>query len=219
LDNLSTIQNIAIWSLPVLFAITVHEAAHGYVAWKFGDNTAKDLGRISLNPLKHIDIMGTVLVPIMMLLTTGFVFGWAKPVPVNPNNLKNPKKRHMAYVAIAGPLSNFFMALFWIISLKLGLYFLKNDISGGLALLYMGRAGVIINLVLMILNLIPIPPLDGSKVLLAILPKPWDLWFHKATPFGLILVVALMVTGVLAKIMMPILNVVQVGLFSAFGLS
>jgi len=195
----------------------VHEAAHGYVAWKFGDNTAKDLGRISINPLKHIDIVGTVIVPILMLVTTSFVFGWAKPVPVNPNNLKNPK-RHMAYVAVAGPLSNLFMAIFWVVVLKLGFYCLKNDISGGFAMFYMGQAGVLINLVLMILNLIPIPPLDGSKVLLAILPKPWDLWFHKATPFGLILVVGLMVSGYLAKIMIPILDFVQGGLFAIFGL-
>lgn len=200
-----------------MFAITVHEAAHGYVAWKFGDNTAKKLGRISINPLKHIDIVGTVILPILMVVTTGLAFGWAKPVPVNPNYFKNPK-RDMAYVAIAGPLSNLLMAIFWIIVLKLGFYCLKNDVSGGFAMFYMGQAGILINLILMILNLIPIPPLDGSKVLLAILPKPWDLWLNKATPFGLILVVILMVSGYLSKIILPILTFVQSGLFAAFGL-
>lgn len=201
-----------------MFAVTLHEAAHGYVAWKFGDNTAKNLGRITINPLKHIDIVGTLIVPALMLMTTNFVFGWAKPVPVNPNKLRKPK-RHMAYVAVAGPLSNFFMAIFWILILKCGLYFLHNDISGGTAMFHMGQAGVLINLVLMILNIIPIPPLDGSKVLLAILPKPWDRWFHKATPFGLILVVGLLMSGILAKLMIPVLHTIQSGLFSIFGLT
>lgn len=218
MDSLSIVQKIIIWSVPILFAITVHEAAHGYVAYKFGDNTAKDLGRITINPIKHIDLVGTIILPILMLLTTPFVFGWAKPVPVNPTRLRKPKQ-HMAYVAIAGPLSNFIMAIFWVIILKGGIYFLKNNIAGGMAMFYMGQAGILINLVLMVLNLIPIPPLDGSKVLLAILPKPWDLWFHKATPFGLIIVVVLLVTGILSKIMFPIIAVLQSGLLSAFGIT
>lgn len=217
MEELALYEKVAIWGLPVLFAITVHEVAHGYIALKLGDRTAKDLGRLTLNPIKHIDLVGTIIVPLVMLAATSFVFGWAKPVPVNPNNLRKPKI-HMAYVAIAGPLANFFMAIFWIIILKLGVFFIKQDVTGGAILLFMGQAGVIINLILMILNLIPIPPLDGSKVLLAVLPKPWDRWFDKATPLGLLLVVVLLVTGILGQIMSPILQAVGSGMLTAFGL-
>src|SRR5262249_49624292 len=157
------------WALPILFAITLHEVAHGWVAYKRGDNTAFLAGRISLNPLKHIDLLGTIILPSLLLLTSGFMFGWAKPVPVDIRQLKNPRW-DAALVAAAGPLSNLAMALFWAGLSKLGLLwvaYLKlhhGNLDYGLWLFLMGQAGITINLFLLLLNLIPIPPLDGSRV-------------------------------------------------------
>lgn len=213
MEQLTTIQLIAIWILPIVFAVTLHEAAHGYVAHKFGDNTAYLQGRITANPLKHIDILGTVILPMFLMLTTNFVFGWAKPVPVDQRNLRHPK-RDFAIVALAGPFSNFLMALFWMAILKLCLVLPKHEYL--LWPVYMSQAGVMINVVLMVLNLIPIPPLDGSRFFAYLLPSPWDERFNKITPFGILIILGLIITGVLTKIMLPCITFVQNALLVLF---
>ncbi len=213
MDQLTTIQLIAIWILPIVFAVTLHEAAHGYVAHKFGDSTAYLQGRVSANPLRHIDLLGTIILPIFLMLTTHFIFGWAKPVPVNQNNLRNPK-RDFAIVALAGPFSNFLMAVFWVTMLKICFMLPKHEYL--VFAVYMCQAGVMINVVLMILNLIPIPPLDGSRFFAYLLPSPWDERFNKITPFGIIIILILITTGILTKIMLPGINFVQNGLLTLF---
>ncbi len=204
--NIDTIiYNIAVWSLPVLFAITVHEVAHGWVANKLGDSTAKMLGRLTLNPFKHIDPIGTVVVPLaMVLMQTGFVFGWAKPVPVNMNKLNSPRK-DMAIVAIAGPLSNLIMAIFWVFIFKLGSTVITDpNIAKGI--MAMGRAGILINLILFVFNLLPIPPLDGSRVLSGFLPKSLSAVMDKIEPYGLFIVIGLLYFGVLNSILSPVID-------------
>ncbi|MBT3336198.1 MAG: site-2 protease family protein, partial [Methylococcales bacterium] len=167
MDELTLAQRIVVWVIPVVFAITVHEVAHGWVAKLRGDNTASMLGRLTLNPVKHIDWIGTVLVPgILILSFTGFIFGWAKPVPVNDKNLANPRV-DMALVAVAGPVANVLMALLWAGIARIGVSVEVESISS--PLIYMGIAGVSINLVLALINLIPVPPLDGSRVLACLL--------------------------------------------------
>lgn len=205
MDINSIIYNIAVWALPVLLAITFHEVAHGWVANLLGDKTAKMLGRLSLNPIKHIDPIGTVLVPIaMVVLQTGFVFGWAKPVPVNTRNLKSPRK-DMAIVAVAGPISNLIMAVFWVFILKLGSTVI-SDPAIAQGVMAMGRAGIIINLILFIFNLFPIPPLDGSKVLAGFLPRSLANLMDKIEPYGLFIVLGLVYFGVFNTLMSPLLN-------------
>ncbi|MGD9592550.1 MAG: site-2 protease family protein [Candidatus Berkiella sp.] len=213
MDQLTTIQLIAIWILPIVFAVTLHEAAHGYVAYKFGDDTAYMQGRVSANPLRHIDLLGTVILPIFLMLTTKFVFGWAKPVPVNQYKLRHPK-RDFAIVALAGPLSNFLMAIIWMGILKLCLIAPKHSFI--VPLVYMSQAGIMINVVLMILNLIPIPPLDGSRFIYFLLPSPWDQRFNKITPFGIVIILILIFTGVLTKMMVPGIDFVQNSLLALF---
>ena len=168
MDDLTQIQRIIVWILPVVFAITGHEAAHGWMAKKCGDNTAYMLGRLTLNPLKHIDPLGTLILPGLLLLTgTGFVFGWAKPVPVNGRYFKKPL-RDMALVAAAGPGANLLMAVAWALLARLGVMIGVEAIS--MPLIYMGVAGMSINTSLLLINLLPIPPLDGSRILTALLP-------------------------------------------------
>lgn len=215
MEQLTIIQQIAIWILPIIFAVTLHEAAHGYVAHKLGDNTAYQEGRITANPLKHIDLLGTIIIPIALMITTHFVFGWAKPVPVNPNRLRHPK-RDFALVALAGPLSNFLMAVAWMGLFKLSLWLGSSQMITALKL--MSLAGVSINLVLMVLNLIPIPPLDGSRFINYLLPAPWDERFNKITPFGIFIILALIMTGLLTQIMLPSINFLQGMLFHLFNL-
>ncbi len=207
-QTLSLTQLIAAWALPVLFAITLHEAAHGWVANKLGDKTALLLGRVTLNPLKHIDPIGTVIVPIVLLFLskmsgTPFIFGWAKPVPVNWNNFKNPK-RDKILVAFAGPLSNFLMALGWAFILKIGLM-LQPQFGSLVALIFMGKAGILINLILMVLNLIPIPPLDGSRVVSTLLPPNLEEAYSRLEPYGFFILLALLWTGILSYILLPFL--------------
>ncbi len=200
MEELSTIQRIAVWVLPVIFAITVHEVAHGWVANYLGDPTAKMLGRLTLNPLKHIDLIGTLLVPGVLVLLGGFIFGWAKPVPVTWENLKKPK-RDVALVALAGPGANLLMVLFWALILKVGLVLSATGSSFAMPLILMGDAGIIINIILMVLNLLPIPPLDGGRVLISVLPGPLAWRVSKIEPYGLFILLGLLFLGVLSWIM------------------
>lgn len=199
MGQLTGIQLFAVWALPILFAITVHEAAHGYIASKFGDDTALSLGRVTFNPIKHIDLMGTIIVPALMLLFTGFVFGWAKPVPINWQKLKNPRV-DMALVALAGPFANFLMVFCWAFIAKLGVYLLAQNHEWARAIVYMGIAGININLVLMILNLIPIPPLDGSRVLFSFLPNNVVTKLQSFELIGLFVLVGLLASGLLTPL-------------------
>ncbi|MCP3669876.1 MAG: site-2 protease family protein [Gammaproteobacteria bacterium] len=206
MDNLDTIQKIAVLILPVLFAITVHEAAHGWMANKLGDGTARMLGRITMNPLKHIDPIGTLLLPLLLvLMQTGFLFGWAKPVPVDWRNLHNPK-RDMGLVAMAGPGINLVMALIWALLVKLGTETKELWSWGAEPLIYMGSAGVLINVVLMVLNLVPILPLDGGRIMVSLLPPRYAIPFSRLEPYGMVLVILLLFTGVLGQIMWPLIE-------------
>ncbi len=199
--ELSTLQLVIIWVLPVLFAITVHETAHGWVAFKRGDSTAYQLGRITLNPIKHIDMIGTVILPTLMLIISNFVFGWAKPVPVNFSQLKNPR-RDMALVALAGPGSNLLMAIFWAIVVQIGWLTLES-FPLTIFLIYMGSAGIFINAILMILNLLPILPLDGGRILYSLLPSRFATHYAKLEPFGLVILLILLMTGGLGYVLLP----------------
>lgn len=204
--TLTTMQQIAIWVLPIIFAITVHESAHAYTAYYFGDNTAKLQGRLSLNPIKHIDWMGTVLVPAMMIIFTGFAFGWAKPVPIDFKNLKNPKS-NMIWIAFAGPLSNLIMGIFWAIILRVALLSGMENTTV-LFIIFTAVAGIMINTILMVLNLLPLPPLDGSRILSGLLPARLAVAYNKLEPYGFFIIVGLMVFGLLGIILNPFINLV-----------
>ena len=199
--ELSLIQKIAVWSVPVLFAITVHEVAHGWVAKRLGDPTAMMLGRLTLNPVKHIDPVGTILVPAIALILAGFVFGWAKPVPVTWRNLKHPK-RDMVLVALAGPAANLLMAVGWALVLRVSLLYHESMAWITEPLIWMGIAGVFVNCVLLLVNLLPIPPLDGGRILTGILPGRLAYQVSRIEPFGIFVVLALFMTGVV-NILVP----------------
>jgi Zn-dependent protease len=202
--ELTIIQIITIWTIPLLFAITLHEVAHGWVASWFGDSTAKLLGRLSINPIKHIDPIGTVLVPILMLLFSNFIFGWAKPVPVDPRNLHNPR-RDMALVALAGPLSNLLMAFFWGLIAKMGMVVIEAGNTWlGIPLSQMGMAGIMINVVLAVLNILPIPPLDGGKIFASLLPSRMAYQLSVIEPYSFFILIFLIMSGILNKVMGPI---------------
>ncbi len=217
--DLNLIQKIAIWVLPVLFAITVHEVAHGWVARKLGDPTAMMLGRLTLNPVKHIDPIGTLLVPgILLVMNSGFLFGWAKPVPVTWENLKNPR-RDMALVALAGPASNLVMAIMWALVAKMALIASGIFGSGVLQpLILMGVAGIQINIILMVLNLLPLPPLDGGRIVTGLLPGPWAWKFSRIEPFGLFILIGLLLLGILWQVLGPIVMFFQSSIFLITGL-
>jgi Zn-dependent protease len=202
--EMSLIQKIIIWALPVLFAITVHEVAHGWVAMKFGDKTAFMLGRVTLNPIKHIDPIGTLLVPGILLALGGIVFGWAKPVPVVQRNLRNPR-RDMALVAVAGPCANLLMALLWALVMKLGLWLGGVMPRYAIPVIYMGQAGIFINLMLMVLNLVPLPPLDGGRFVSCVLPPKIAYHYDKIEPFGFLILIILLATKILAMILSPVI--------------
>jgi Zn-dependent protease len=199
--EITIVQKIVAWILPVLFAITVHETAHGWMALKLGDKTAMMLGRLTLNPFKHIDPLGTILIPGLMYMLAGFMFGWAKPVPVTWQNLRQPK-RDMVFVAAAGPMSNLLMALLWALAIRAGLAL--GD--AGLALVFMGVAGIFINTILMVLNLLPLPPLDGGRVMTGLLPGPLAYKFSLIEPYGFFILVGLLVTGLLGVILWPVIE-------------
>lgn len=207
--ELNLIQKISVFALPVVFAITMHEAAHGYVALQFGDRTAKMLGRISLNPLRHFDLMGTLIVPLSILIISklsggaGILFGWAKPVPVNFSQLRHPKQ-DMLWVAAAGPGANLLMALIWAGMVKLALGMPGNALAMPLAL--MGAAGIFINAVLMALNLIPLPPLDGGRIAVSLLPARMAYQLAKIEPYGLFILLGLMFLGLLGVFMWPLIQ-------------
>lgn len=203
----SLLQKFSIWVIPVLFAITVHEVAHGWVARRFGDSTAFILGRLSLNPFKHIDPVGTVLIPaVMLFLPGGFIFGWAKPVPVDYRNLKHPK-RDMVYVAAAGPFANLLMVILWALIVRLGTLLIPAGVWYAMPLVYMGCAGIFINSLLMIVNMIPLPPLDGGRVLTGLLPGTMAWKFSQIEPYGMWILIALLLTGALGTILSPILSI------------
>jgi len=219
MDELSVLQRVAVWAMPVILAITVHEVAHGWVALKLGDSTAKMLGRLTLNPVKHIDPIGTLLVPGLLLVMGGFIFGWAKPVPVTWANLRKPK-RDMALVALAGPMSNLLMALMWAGTLKIGLLLATAGSAEMIALplIYMGGAGITINLILMVLNLLPMPPLDGGRIVASLLPDKLSWQFNRLERWGFVILLGLMVMGVLGKVLWPPINYLQTQIFILFGL-
>jgi Zn-dependent protease len=215
MSDISLVQKISIWIVPVLLAITVHEVSHGWIARKLGDNTAFMLGRLTLNPIKHVDPVGTILIPgLLLLMQAGFIFGYAKPVPINWKNLHSPK-RDMALVAAAGPASNLVMAVAWGLLARLGLMLGE----AGVALVYMGVAGITINIILMVLNLLPLPPLDGGRVMTGLLPGPWAYKFSRIEPYGFFILIGLLVTGVLGMVLWPVISVVMSMVVPVSGLS
>jgi Zn-dependent protease len=204
MQELGLIETVIAWSIPILFGITVHEVAHGWVANSLGDSTARLQGRLTLNPIRHIDPVGTILVPALMVILTGFIFGWAKPVPVNWQRLGHPR-RDMALVAAAGPLANLVMMLIWAIIAKL--VFVAGIDASLVApfILTMVKVGIIINIILMVLNLLPLLPLDGGRVMTSLLPPDLAEKYARLEPYGLIILVVLLVTGVLVRIIGPII--------------
>ena len=209
------IQTIALAAIPILFAITLHEAAHGYVARHFGDMTAFQQGRISLNPLRHIDLIGTILFPLLTLWVGGILFGWAKPVPVNFGALRNPKQ-DMLWVAIAGPATNLFMALGWAFLYKMAWFFPSSYFAEPLA--GMAEWGIKINVVLMVLNLLPLPPLDGGRVAVSLLPHRQAYQLSRVEPYGMFILIFLAVTPVLSLILSPLVNLMFRLISFLFGL-
>ncbi|KTD74068.1 site-2 protease family protein [Legionella tucsonensis] len=211
------IQKICIWAIPILFAITLHEAAHAYVAYRCGDTTAKMLGRLSLNPLRHVDPMGTVFVPLLVGILTqfNFVIGYAKPVPISPNRFRHPR-RDIIMVTLAGPFANLFMAFLWAACNKIALILNPRTSMAVLFLYAMSQAGVFINLILAALNLLPIPPLDGSRVVSSLLPPKQAMAYAKIEPYGFFILILLLFTGVLGMILTPIINLGLITLSAIF---
>ena len=213
MEELSIIQKIVVMALPLVFAIVLHEVAHGWVAEKLGDNTARSMGRLTLNPISHIDLFGTIIMPLMLfVLTNGkMVFGYAKPVPINPYNFKDPKKG-MALSSLAGPGINLIMAISFSLLLRVVIPPFESMIPKqswdmiALPITLMLGYGVIINIVLAVLNLIPIPPLDGSRVIYWLLPSKPAAVYYRLEPYGTLILMALIMLGVLGKIMTPILR-------------
>jgi len=213
------VQTIAIYALPVIFAITLHEAAHGYVARHFGDNTAFKLGRVSVNPLRHIDMVGTIVIPLLILVVSkifggaGILFGWAKPVPVDFHALSRPK-RDMLWVAAAGPAANLIMAIGWALLMKVAQLLPQSVFSLPMSL--MAEAGITVNVVLMVLNLLPILPLDGGRIAVSLLPSRLAIGYARLEPFGfpILLMLIFIPPHVLGVIMMPMVQA-SIGLIEA----
>lgn len=216
MEELNIVQRLIIWVPPVLFAITFHEVAHGWIALRFGDATAWSQGRLSLNPLRHVDPVGTVLVPATLFFLSGFIFGWAKPVPVDFRRLRRPK-RDMAFVALAGPGANLIMTLVWALVMLLGKLLYAVNPAIGMPLYLMGQAGIFINIVVGVLNMLPIPPLDGSRVLMGVLPNNLAIGLMRLEPFGLVILLALLATGFLSTVVGPVVFWLQDAVYSVFG--
>ena len=218
--DLNLVQVIAIYALPVILAITLHEAAHGYVAMRFGDMTAYAAGRVSLNPIRHIDPVGTVAFPLALLALakvfggSGILFGWAKPVPVNFANLRHPK-RDMLWVAAAGPLSNFAMAVLWAMTVKISVSMPGSYFALPLAL--MGAAGIFINVIFMVLNLLPLPPLDGGRIMVSLLPHRLAHKLSRIEPYGFVILIALLFSGMLNFVLWPVISTAMAVISGAFG--
>lgn len=211
------IYTIATWVMPILLAITLHEYAHGWVANKLGDSTARMLGRLTINPIKHIDPVGTLLIPIALLLLTNgaFVFGYAKPIPVNVNNLKKPRS-DMAFVAVAGPLANLIMAFAWGFIMLLAINGIFGDVNISRGFYDMGRNGILINVLLLVLNLLPLPPLDGGRVLASVAPRNIANSLDRIEPYGFFILIGLMALGVLDDILLPIMAPIFNFIYSIF---
>ncbi len=205
------IQTLLIYAIPVLFAITVHETAHGWMASKLGDHSAKMMGRLTLNPIRHIDLVGTIVVPAFLYFTSGFIFGWAKPVPVNFNALRSPKQ-NMLWVAIAGPVSNFIMAILWLVIVFIAIN------TGSQFLTDMAQVGIQINLLLAVLNLLPLPPLDGGRVVSSLLPPKLSYQYDQLEPYGLFILLGLLFLGIFQTIILPIVKFIQVSVYTWVGL-
>ena len=201
---MQTFLQIISMLIPVLFAITLHEVGHGWAAKQFGDRTAEIQGRLTLNPIAHMDPIGTVLLPGLLLFLGGLVFGWAKPVPINPMNLRNPK-RDMFFVAIAGPVANLLMTFFWSFFFTVSVYLFGNQYYLYPYVMLMAQTGVFINLVLMVFNLLPIPPLDGGRVLRSVVNEKIGRTIDLVEPYGFFIVVGLLFLGALQ----PIIKIVQ----------
>lgn len=210
------IQQFSVWLLPLVIAITLHEAAHGFAALRFGDDTALRMGRVSANPLRHVDLFGTIILPSLLLLSGApMLFGWAKPVPVNFAALRRPKQ-DMLWVAIAGPASNLAMALGWGLLYKLGLMFPENYFAE--PLLGMSMWGIKINAVLMVLNLLPLPPLDGGRVAVSLLPHRQAFQLARIEPYGMFILIILAMTPILGWIVLPLMNLFYRLLSFLFGI-
>lgn len=205
--ELSETQQIVVWILPVLFALTFHEAAHAYTAYYLGDTTPKLLNRLSFNPIRHIDLIGTVLVPIAILFLSNFnfIFGWAKPVPMNITYFKNPR-RDIALTTAAGPLANLIMAFLWTICMKISMLYSPTDSNIVLFLFLSGNAGAMINLLFCFLNLLPIPPLDGSRIVSSFLPAKAIISYNKLEPYGFLILVVLLFLGTINWVISPLIN-------------
>jgi Zn-dependent protease len=216
MDPYNVLIKVLVYALPVIFAITLHEAAHGYVAKHFGDSTAYMLGRVSLNPVRHIDPVGTILLPIVTLLLSGFMFGWAKPVPVNFNNLRHPKADSL-WVAAAGPASNVVQALIWAAMARVLLAAMPPGLIGDFWL-QVAEAGIIVNIAFAILNLFPLLPLDGGRMLAAILPDRLSYAYSRLEPYGMLILIILIVTPVLSSVLTPLVVGSLRLVYSVFGL-
>lgn len=210
------IQKIAVYAIPLIFAITLHEAAHAYAARYFGDNTAYMLGRMTLNPIQHIDPIWTIAVPLLTLFFGGFIFGAAKPVPVNFGALRNPK-RDSIWVAAAGPLANLAMMLIWALVATIAQS--MPDSAPMLFLSYVGQAGILVNALLMIFNLFPLLPLDGGRIIAGLLPNNLAYQYSKIEPYGMFILIALIVSRVFGKFLGPLVDISMKTVYSMFGIA
>jgi Zn-dependent protease len=217
LDPTNILITVLVYAIPVIFAITLHEAAHGYVAKHFGDSTAYMLGRVTLNPAKHIDPIGTVLLPLVTVALSGFMFGWAKPVPVNFRNLRNPRW-HSVWVAAAGPGVNVIQAFAWaLVARLLAETVAPTGLAGGFWLA-VAEKGVIVNVVFAILNLFPLLPLDGGRIMASLLPPRISYSYSRLEPYGMIILIILMVTGLFSRLLSPLVMAGVTQIYSLFGL-